>query len=250
LWGMLASTRRSWFFSPGRLRQKRLLLAFASLSLCMAPTWIPPVCHDALLVPASGPPQMNLLHVSERGPGFRIPSSIEHVLYGGCFSREGEATTSWTESYGKCFKETFHITVPAFHDIVKYLTAINDGQSGRIISSSPRNPALRVRAEVKIAVAIYHYAHGGGLKGTAFSAGRSKPWVHHILRTVSASINLRMSPILLRKPTPQEQELITAEFARRHQVGNVGLAGDGTHVPYKPCNAWLEPDHLNYKGFR
>ena len=49
--------------------------------------------------------------------------------------------------------------------------------------------------------------------------------------------------------TPDELKVVRERFAARRGVGNVALAVDGTHTPYRPTEKHHAIDYRNYKGW-
>eukprot|EP00873_Tetraselmis_striata_P013088 jgi/Tetstr1/433352/TSEL_022638.t1 len=74
-----------------------------------------------------------------------------------------------------------------------------------------KNPNLSIPAYFKVGVGVHHLAHGGSFHATAGHA--------HIAEST----------------------------ARKRQMGNIGLAVDGTHIPWQPdCHEWMD-EFRNYK---
>ena len=105
----------------------------------------------------------------------------------------------------------------------------------------------RVPAWFKVAVALHHLAHGGTWNQTAGHARMATMTVMNYTYEVCRGIFFVLRPIFMHPPTPEEVALSQSRFARRRGILDVGLAIDGTHVPWKPDDGqWTEEFH-NYK---
>jgi hypothetical protein len=70
-------------------------------------------------------------------------------------------------------------------------------------------------------------------------------YVHQVCWAIFTSLRKKF----LRPPTAEEAALVNERFADRRGLGDVGLALDGTHVPWQPEDkAWKQEFH-NYKGW-
>ena len=110
-----------------------------------------------------------------------------------------------------------------------------------------RNKALLVTALFKVAVCMYYLAHGScatKVVGDVASLGAST--VDLYLSQFCKGVLAVLKPIYMPGTPPSELRLqrIRMEFAKRRGIGQVGLAVDGTHLPYNGG-----PDYRNYKGW-
>jgi hypothetical protein len=212
-------------------KQRRIVYLFAAMGVLLSGPGYASLARD-LQLPKGAPSHLCLLpdRVPNRPARFQLPvgySPIHLALY-------------QRRDTPQDFKDYFHVPREVFERTVQALTRDNEGQPGRIMSSNPRNRALRAGAEFKIAVAFYYFAHGGVWKTTGNVSGRGPSWVGKIVRRVASSIIVRLGPTYMRKPTPEELDEIIKAFASRKGIGNVGLAADGTHVPFNPENVWQQ----------
>eukprot|EP00873_Tetraselmis_striata_P018353 jgi/Tetstr1/438617/TSEL_027168.t1 len=135
------------------------------------------------------------------------------------------------------FRSALRLPREAFDMVVNKLQI-----SGAVTDNECHNQRYRVPAWFKVATAVYHMAYGGGsLFQTACAAGVAMYTVHCYLHDVCRGIFIELRPIFMHPLTPVEAEQSQLRFAMRGGVENVGLAVDGTHVPWKPDNAdWAE----------
>ena len=110
-----------------------------------------------------------------------------------------------------------------------------------------RNVALRVTALFKVAVCMYYLAHGScatKVVGDVASIGAST--VDLYLSQFCQGVLAVLKPIYMPGTPPSELYIqrVRAEFATRRGIGQVALACDGTHVPYRGG-----PDYRNSKGW-
>ncbi len=141
------------------------------------------------------------------------------------------------------FRDKFRVSRAVFNAIV-------EGVSHRVTDSECLNPALRAPASFKVAVCLYHLAHGGSFVNTADAAGIGVSTVHkYVTEVCTAIVTGPLRRKYVRLPTVEERELVREQFALRRGIPDVDLAVDGTHVPWRPDDAETREDHHNYKGW-
>lgn len=113
-----------------------------------------------------------------------------------------------------------------------------------------RNVGLRHTTEFKLAVCMYHLAHGGSFLQTANAAGIGIATArNYVLASCLAIVKGELRKRYMPKPTPEAIRLVREEFALRRGIGHAAMAGDGTHVPWRPDDAFTSEDFHNYKGW-
>ena len=157
----------------------------------------------------------------------------------------GESTLShmvndWPDDF---FKNRLRVSRPVFARIV-------DGVSASIKDNLCRNTGLRVSAEFKVATCLYHLAHGGTFHVTADVAGIGTATARkYIIDVCKAIITGPLRKEFMGQPTPARIRACWEEFAVRQGFPRVGLAVDGTHVPWRPDDCMNKEDFHNYKGW-
>eukprot|EP00873_Tetraselmis_striata_P041741 jgi/Tetstr1/462005/TSEL_007076.t1 len=70
----------------------------------------------------------------------------------------------------------------------------------------------------------------------------------YVMYTCEAIIE-NLVPVYMRPPTAMESQQSQRVFATRLHMGNIGLAVDGTHIPWQPdCHEWMD-EFRNYEGW-
>ena len=171
----------------------------------------------------------------DAGPSTRVAlarnaaeSTLSHVV------------ESWPDNH---FKAQLRVSRAVF-------AIVADGVRPLLPDNQCRNLALRHTTEFKLAVCIYHLAHGGSFLQTANAAGigiatARKYVMAGCLAIVKGNLRRQYMP----KPTPDSIRLVREEFALRRGIGNVAMVSDGTHVPWRPDDAFTAEDFHNYKGW-
>jgi hypothetical protein len=113
-----------------------------------------------------------------------------------------------------------------------------------------RNRKFRTPASYKVFSAIYYMAHGGEMNVHAKAAHVSVPtmsnWVHNFAKGVIQVF----ADTYMRPPDSQEEiSIIQKGFESRRGMSNVGLAIDGTHIPWRVADGLPREDFHNYKGW-
>jgi hypothetical protein len=122
-------------------------------------------------------------------------------------------------------------------------------ESGAVKDNMCRNSKFHVPVWFKVAVAVHHLAYGGTFYQTAGHSGLASSTVRSYVYEVCKGIFLALRPFFMRAPLREEALESQKRFAMRRGILNVGLAVDGTHVPWAPDDAdWMEEFH-NYKGW-
>jgi hypothetical protein len=112
-----------------------------------------------------------------------------------------------------------------------------------------RNKMVFVSVWLKVAVAIHNLAYGETFYQTAGHYGLSSKTIRSYVYEVCRGIFLSLRPSSMRAPRPEGAVESQKRFAMRRGILNVGLAIDGTHVPWTPDDAdWMEEFH-SYKGW-
>jgi hypothetical protein len=143
------------------------------------------------------------------------------------------------------FRAAFRLSRHVFEALVIDLAPfIRDGNS--------RNASQNVSARHKIGIALYYMAHGmdGDVLGGA--AGLEKPtalkYLHEVVFAICTEISKRwIGEGILNQPNYIEN--IRARFHARRGVPMVGLALDGSMIPYKPRDGERKQDFQNYKSW-
>ena len=108
-------------------------------------------------------------------------------------------------------------------------------------------PTLRY----KVAVCMYALGQGGPIKVIADAVSLGKSTVRKYLGIFADSVVSCMKGTFMPgKPfSAQERAAVQGQFASRHGMRHVGLACDGSHIPFKPKSKKVAGEYRNYKGW-
>ena len=142
------------------------------------------------------------------------------------------------------WQKHFRLKREVFNYLVQQLK-----ESGWVKDNECRARDRQITTEFKVAVAIFHMAHGGSWFQTGMASGISADAVREYTTAVCEGIVEVIRPQYMRKPTTEELVEVQRRFADRRGIANVGGAVDGTHVPYQPPSKVFMEDYHNYKGW-
>jgi len=152
------------------------------------------------------------------------------------------ALVNWPDSE---FEKRLRLKRVVFDGMVTKLVA-----AGAIRSNACQNSFHRVPASFKVAVAIYHCAHGGTWFTTGFVAGISDSLASMYTKEVCTGIAEVLGPEYMRPPSSKEEALLVQKgFEERRGIAHIGGAVDGTHVPWQPDTELFMEHFHNYKGW-
>ena len=117
------------------------------------------------------------------------------------------------------WQKHFRLKRPVFNYLVQKLVS-----NACIADNICRSQKRQITAEFKVAVAIFHLAHGGTWFQTAMAAGISADTVRMYTRSVCEGIVEFIRPEYMRKPTPEELVEVQRRFADGRGIANVGGA--------------------------
>ena len=175
------------------------------------------------------------LVATESEPGTRVvlarnaaESTLSHIV------------ASWPDQH---FKSRLRVTRNVF-------ALILEGVRPLLPDNQCRNAQLRHTSDFKLAVCLYHLAQGGTFIKTADAAGIGVATARqYVLAGCLAILKGDLRRRYMPKSSPETIELVRQEFALRRGIGNVVMAADGTHVPWRPDDAFVSEDYHNYKGW-
>eukprot|EP00951_Prasinocladus_malaysianus_P037107 scaffold395992_cov48-Prasinocladus_malaysianus.AAC.2 len=121
--------------------------------------------------------------------------------------------------------------------------------SGQVRDNMCNAAKYKIPAWFKVAVCLHHLAHGGTWYQTAAAVGLADSTCRAYTYSVCRAIFFVLRPIFMHPPTQAECLKSQERFADRKGILNVGLAVDGTHVPYRPDNKFWKNEFRNYKGW-
>ena len=141
------------------------------------------------------------------------------------------------------YKLKFRVT----RDTLEYITE-KLSSSGYVKDNHCRDPAKQMTARFKVACCMYFMAHGCGEYGiVADVASIGDSTLEAYVADFTEGVTKVLCPILYMPQTPPSPAVlacIRAEFKKRRGMGNIAMAVDGTHVPFRGG-----PDYKNYKGW-
>lgn len=153
-----------------------------------------------------------------------------------------------TRGDAQTYRLNFRMSKASFDCILEKLSS-----TGYLTTNCSRNPQYRMTAAFKLAVALYFMAgHGrGDMKAIGDAASLGQSTVVLYLDQFCRGVARVLRPIYMPStpPSPENVENVRKQFASRRGIKNVGLAVDGSHIPYKPQNAATAADFRNYKGW-
>jgi len=124
--------------------------------------------------------------------------------------------------------------------------------AGYLQDNTCRSPNLRVPGFFKLSVCLYYMAHGRGLAKVVADCGSlGESTVRKYIQEFCDGVFVVLKPIYMpmTPPSAEQFEAIRANFAARRGVPNVGMAVDGTHIPFAPTDEATKNDYHNYKGW-
>ena len=152
----------------------------------------------------------------------------------------------YSEAWRDCnvFRLRMRMSYPTFVDIVAGLSqAIPHsycGITGKLLQSR----------EIKVAVGLWHLAHGGTFGQTADAAGIGESTARlYTQQFCRAVINVMKPTWMPGKPDADRLARTRMKFAERRGMHGIAMTVDGTHVPWVPDKASVREDYHNYKGW-
>ena len=142
----------------------------------------------------------------------------------------------------------FRVTRACFLDLCELLST-----SGYLRANECRNPERRQTAQFKLGVCLYFMA--GNAKGDVSAVGDAghigrSTVLSYLDEFVVGTLKVLKPLFMSNKPPAREYvRAVRAEFASRRGIANVGMAVDGSHVPYVPQEENTKNDYKNYKGW-
>ena len=125
--------------------------------------------------------------------------------------------------------EKFRVTPQGFNRLLMTFVSV-----GRLVATCQRKDAPTAR--FRLGCCLYFIAHRGepGVKADACGIGHTT--LRKYLNAFCSAVIQVLQPTYMSKkpPPPEKLQSVRAQFASRRGIGNVGLAVDGTHVPYHP----------------
>jgi len=105
----------------------------------------------------------------------------------------------------------------------------------------------------QVAACLYYMGHGCPVETAAdvASIGSFSMRMRRYLLNFAQAVIKELKPIYMggEKPLAERVQKVRAQFASRRGIPNVGMACDGTHVPFKPPSRRTANDFKNYKGW-
>ena len=146
------------------------------------------------------------------------------------------------------YRNKFRVTKKTFGIIRNLLTS-----AGFLRTNESYNPEYLQTSEFKLGVCLYFFA--GRAKGDMEAVGDAghigRSTVFKYLDEFCDGVFQVLKPIYMppEPPPPERVQAIRQQFAARRGVANVGMAVDGSHIPYVPQVERYRNDFKNYKGW-
>jgi hypothetical protein len=225
--------------SMARARNPRDLMKLGMIALTLMSM------EDTEWMPASSSSWSNRNYPNgmRRKIGFYLLSSLRNAPTGDLDHHQCPLIHTIEKGSDQEFRQTFRVSRFVFAAILNELKAdLQDGFS--------RNRGQNVSAELKLGVALFYMAHGGGGMHLRKASGLSIATALKYVYDVSKLINEKLGPKFMGDAILQSDgylDDVRARFHARNGYPNVAGCIDGTHIPYKPNFGEHEADFKNYK---
>lgn len=150
-----------------------------------------------------------------------------------------------SSSHPQVWHKNFRVNVNTFDNLLERLQG-----GGFFLDGYSRNNNLNVPGKFKLGTALYYMAQGTGWKGAADCASIGESTVHKYVAHLLQGCMVVLQPLYMpaAPPTAEALQQIRAQFAARRGFPNVGMAVDGSHVPFRAPSKYYN-DYRNYKGW-